>query len=77
MNAVTNVGYRPTFGENHLTIETFVLEGGQVPESAVKARLDFVYRLRDEKKFDSSDELRHQIGLDIKRAEKFFIVLRG
>jgi riboflavin kinase/FMN adenylyltransferase len=76
MNAVTNVGYRPTFNETQLTIETFVL-GQPVPDNASKARLDFLYRLRDEKKFQSADELRAQIARDVKRAQKFFLLLEG
>src|SRR5215467_4269777 len=57
LNSVTNAGYRPTFGENRLTIETFVLNE-PVPENAANARLEFLYRLRDERKFPSADELR-------------------
>jgi riboflavin kinase/FMN adenylyltransferase len=74
MNSVTNIGTRPTFGESGLTIETFVLNG-TVPEDAAKARLDFLYRLRDEKKFDSAEQLRAQIGSDVRRVEKFFRIL--
>lgn len=74
MNAVTNVGIRPTFNEIDLTIETFVLNV-PVPDDAATARLDFLHRLRDEKKFDSPDDLRRQIALDVQRAQKFFRVL--
>src|SRR6185369_10757728 len=74
MNAVTNVGFRPTFDETRLTIETFVLDK-QIPADVDTARLEFLYRLRDEKKFASADELRGQIGLDVKRAQKFFRML--
>jgi len=76
MDGVTNVGFRPTFGETQLTIETFVLNQ-PVPESPRKARLDFLYRLRDERKFGSADELREQIALDVQRAQKFFRVLEN
>jgi riboflavin kinase/FMN adenylyltransferase len=75
LNSITNVGVRPTFGETELTIETFVLND-TVPAHAESARLDFLYRLRDEVKFESPDALRRQIGLDVKRAEKFFRLLR-
>jgi riboflavin kinase / FMN adenylyltransferase len=74
MNAVTNVGFRPTFNETRLTVETFVLDK-QVSGNADYARLEFIYRLRDEKKFASANELRSQIGLDVKRAQKFFRML--
>ena len=71
MDAVTNVGIRPTFGETDLTIETFVLNDS-VPDDATQARLDFLHRLRDEKKFGSPDDLRGQIAQDVRRAQKFF-----
>jgi riboflavin kinase / FMN adenylyltransferase len=71
MNAVTNIGVRPTFNETAVTIETFVLDD-EVPVEAVRGCIDFLHRLRDEKKFISADELRHQIGLDVHSAQKFF-----
>jgi len=71
LNAVTNIGIRPTFNETDLTIETFVLNQS-VPGSPAKARLEFLYRLREERKFASPDELRNQIGIDVARAQKFF-----
>ena len=71
MNAVTNIGVRPTFNETAVTIETFVL-GDKVPANAVQGSIDFLHRLRDEKKFSSADELRNQIGLDVYSAQKFF-----
>jgi len=76
MNSVTNVGVRPTFDENDLTVETFVLNN-TVPAHAGSARLDFLYRLRDEVKFESPQALRLQIGRDVKRAEKFFRLLKN
>jgi riboflavin kinase / FMN adenylyltransferase len=75
MNAVTNIGYRPTFGENHLTIETFVLID-RVTENPVNAQLELLYRLRDERKFPSPDELRKQIAVDVQRTQKFFRLLQ-
>ncbi|HEY2382271.1 MAG TPA: bifunctional riboflavin kinase/FAD synthetase [Terriglobia bacterium] len=71
LDAVTNIGTRPTFNETSLTVETFVLNA-PVPEDAVTAQLDFLHRLRDERKFDSPEELRAQIAIDVRRAEKFF-----
>jgi riboflavin kinase/FMN adenylyltransferase len=70
LNAVTNIGTRPTFNETSVTIETFVLDGN-VPEAASKARLAFLRRLRDEKKFASADDLRAQIASDVRRARRF------
>ena len=62
-----NVGYRPTFGENRLTVEAFILDfEGDIYQKDVRAR--FVQRIRDEKKFDSVDALVTQISHDVERA---------
>jgi riboflavin kinase/FMN adenylyltransferase len=61
---------RPTFGENVPTIETFVLRNPVPP--ARTARLQFLYRIREEKRFDSPELLARQIGLDVQAALKFF-----
>jgi riboflavin kinase/FMN adenylyltransferase len=74
MNAVTNIGVRPTFDESNLTVETFVLDAA-VPEGARTARLVFLYRLRAEMKFLSPAALQQQIAMDVKRAQKFFRLL--
>ena len=76
MDAVTNIGVRPTFGETDLTIETFVLNDS-VSDEAAAARLDFLYRLRDETKFDSPEALRHQIARDVQRAQKFLRTMKA
>jgi riboflavin kinase/FMN adenylyltransferase len=75
MDSVTNIGIRPTFGEDQLTIETFVLRGS-VPDDAAAGRLAFLRRLRDEMKFESPEALVRQIASDVRRAEKFFRVVK-
>jgi riboflavin kinase / FMN adenylyltransferase len=70
-NSITNVGYRPTFGGDSLTIETFLLsplEG----ESPRRIRLSFLRRVRDERKFDSPEALKAQILRDVSRAQTWF-----
>jgi riboflavin kinase/FMN adenylyltransferase len=71
LDAVTNVGVRPTFNETDLTIESFILSS-TVPADAARSRLVFMHRLRDEKKFPSVDALKQQISLDVRLAQKFF-----
>ena len=68
--SVTNVGFRPTFGGDRLTIETFLLSAfdGRAPS---RIRVEFLYRLREERKFASPAELKAQILRDVKRAERF------
>ncbi|HEY6119542.1 MAG TPA: bifunctional riboflavin kinase/FAD synthetase [Pyrinomonadaceae bacterium] len=70
--SVTNVGVRPTFGsETEPSVETFVINwSGDLYGDVVRIR--FLYRLRDEKRFASVDELKKQIQHDVKRAESYF-----
>ncbi len=77
-DAVTNVGNRPTFGPDSFAIETHILNFHPLDltvETAVE--LTFLKRLRDEVKFPSVDELRQQIGRDVGRAQRFFVLLHG
>jgi riboflavin kinase/FMN adenylyltransferase len=69
--SVTNVGYRPTFGGTELSIETFLLAPleGDAPQ---EIRVEFLRRLRDEKKFDSPEQLKAQILRDVRRAQAYF-----
>jgi riboflavin kinase/FMN adenylyltransferase len=74
-NSITNVGYRPTFenpnGPNELTIETFLLSPF-TPPTPERIRVEFLHRLRDERKFESADALKAQILRDVARAQAFF-----
>ena len=70
--SITNVGTRPTFEtEAAPSVETFVMNWSGNLYGDV-ARVRFLRRLRDERKFSSVEELRTQIGKDITRAENFF-----
>jgi riboflavin kinase/FMN adenylyltransferase len=52
-------------------VETFVLNwDGDLYGDVVRVR--FLYRLRDERKFSSVDELTRQIKTDVARAESYF-----
>lgn len=65
--SVTNIGYNPTFGNAHISTETFLLEGS--PELYGRPlRLEFLKRLRDERRFESPAALAAQIGKDIEAA---------
>jgi riboflavin kinase/FMN adenylyltransferase len=70
--SVTNIGLRPTFGDaSEPSVETFVLNwDGDLYGDVVRVR--FLYRLRDERKFSSVDELTRQIKTDVARAESYF-----
>ncbi|HVX67553.1 MAG TPA: bifunctional riboflavin kinase/FAD synthetase [Bryobacteraceae bacterium] len=74
--SVTNIGVRPTFGGDALSIETFLLEP-LTGESPVRIRVEFLERLRDERRFDSPALLKAQILKDVRRAQTFFRRLEG
>jgi riboflavin kinase/FMN adenylyltransferase len=69
--SVTNVGFRPTFNAQALSIESHLFDFSEmIPEGEIEVR--FWERLRDEQKFASVDELRRQIGSDLAAARGFF-----
>lgn len=70
--SVTNVGLRPTFGEaTEPSVETFVMNwDGDLYGDVVRVR--FLYRLRDERRFSSVEELKSQIMRDVDRANSYF-----
>ena len=69
--ALTNIGVRPTFGEQTVTIETYVL-GYSDDLYDRSVRLSFVQRLRDERAFPDVDALKAQLEADRRRAERLF-----
>jgi riboflavin kinase/FMN adenylyltransferase len=70
--SVTNVGLRPTFGDaSEPSVETFVMNwDGDLYGDVVRVR--FLYRLRDERKFSSIEQLKSQIARDVERANSYF-----
>lgn len=70
--SITNIGYRPTFGaSDQLTIETFLLDPLE-GETPARIRLEFLRRVRAERKFDSPESLRAQIIKDARTAQNYF-----
>jgi riboflavin kinase/FMN adenylyltransferase len=70
--SITNIGYRPTFGaSDELSIETFLLDPfeGETPR---RIRVEFLRRVRDERKFDTPEALRAQILSDVRTAQTWF-----
>lgn len=72
--AVVNVGTRPTFEGRTTTVEAHLLdteagdEAGGPDLYGRELALDFLARLRDERRFDGPDELVDQIRVDIEEA---------
>jgi len=69
--SITNIGHRPTFGGQHRTIETYLLStlDGPPPE---EISVEFLRRVRDERKFESPEALKAQILRDVGRAQAYF-----
>lgn len=68
-SAVTNIGVRPTVDDSGtVTIETFLL-GYHGELYGETLRVEFLKRLREERKFENVDSLREQIGKDIEAAK--------
>lgn len=71
-NSITNIGYRPTFGRSdELSIETFLLEPLE-GETPARIGVEFLWRVRDERRFDSPDALKAQILKDVGVAHRYF-----
>jgi riboflavin kinase/FMN adenylyltransferase len=70
-NSVTNLGYRPTFGGKELSLETFLLDPLEPPAPS-RIRVEFLRRVREERKFASPEALKLQILRDVGRAQAYF-----
>jgi riboflavin kinase/FMN adenylyltransferase len=69
--SITNVGYRPTFDGHRLTIETYLLAPlDRDPPSQIA--VEFLRRVRDERKFEDAAALKAQILRDVGRAQVYF-----
>lgn len=75
-DSVTNVGHKPTFGDNHrLAVESYLLNfAGEIEETTME--VEYLYRLRDEMKFQNPAILKAQILDDARRSLKFFRLLQ-
>ena len=71
LQGITNIGYRPTFGKKDLLIEAhiFNFDKSIYNENII---IEFVSRIRSEKKFDSVEELIENIKKDVEHARSRF-----
>ena len=70
--SATNIGVRPTFGEGKKLVESHLLDyRGDLYGKQV--RVEFVHKLRDEKRFPSPEELKAQIEKDIQAARAILV----
>jgi len=68
-NSITNIGNRPTFNGDSLTIETFLLDPLDDP-TPVRIEVAFLKYLRDERKFENPAALKSQILKDVNVANR-------
>jgi riboflavin kinase/FMN adenylyltransferase len=69
--SITNIGRRPTFGESgQLSIETFLLDPLE-QETPRRIRVEFLWRVRDERRFESPEALKTQILKDVGVARRY------
>ena len=64
---LTNIGYKPTFQSSTRTIETHIYNF----ENSIynnELRLEFLQKIREERPFTSSKDLKEQINLDLQQA---------
>jgi riboflavin kinase/FMN adenylyltransferase len=66
-NGVANIGYSPTFDDYLFTVEVHILDFRK-DIYGQNIRVNFISRLRDEKKFSDISELSDQIERDIAKA---------
>lgn len=72
-DSVTNVGVRPTFGDDGFAIETHLLNFHPIDLTAqTEVEIIFLKRIRDEIKFPNTESLKAQIGRDVQTALRYF-----
>jgi riboflavin kinase/FMN adenylyltransferase len=65
--SVTNIGKRPTFGTGGRTVETYIVGYDGVAYEE-ELRVEFIERLRPERRFENPDELVAQMKKDLDQA---------
>lgn len=69
--SVVNIGNAPTFGDNELSIEAHILDFNR-DIYGKEITLEFIKKIREEVKFNSVDELKERIKVDIEEARRIF-----
>ena len=76
-DAVTNVGNRPTFGADSFAVESHLLNFRPIElTEQTPLRLTFLRRLREERRFPTTEALRDQIAQDVAQAKRYFALCR-
>ena len=70
-NSVTNIGIKPTVGENKRSIESHLLNFSKnIYDEEIK--IEFMQKIRNERKFDNVSKLVEQIKADVKKTKEYF-----
>lgn len=69
--SITNVGFNPTFNQTNYNIETNIIDFNQDLYDK-EVTVEFLHRIRDEKKFNNIDDLYKQIKNDTSYARDYF-----
>lgn len=69
--SITNIGFRPTFGSFNLQIESHIFNFNEQVYGK-NITIEFLTRIRDEKKFETVEKLIENIEMDVTFAEKYF-----
>ncbi len=68
-HGVANIGFSPTFNDHEFTVEVHILDFNEnIYDQTI--RVNFIQRIRDEKKFANISELADQIKKDTSRARE-------
>ncbi len=68
-HTMTNVGRNPTFGKNERTVEAYLVDySGDLYGQDLT--VDFVARIRDEKKFHNVEDLKKQVAEDVRQGKE-------
>lgn len=71
LDGVANVGHRPTLDNGPLQVEAHLF-GIERPLYGEVVTLEFLERIRDERRFGTLEELRAAIRQDVERARRYF-----
>ncbi|CAM4378139.1 MAG: Bifunctional riboflavin kinase/FMN adenylyltransferase [Legionellaceae bacterium] len=72
LKGVANLGKRPTVAGTRILLEVHLFDFNQDIYGKL-VQINFLKKLRNEKRFDSLDDLKHQIMLDVEAAKSFFV----
>lgn len=71
--SATNVGLRPTMGDGTVVVETHLLDYRAIEiNEGTSIEVEFLYRLRDEVKFETPEALKAEIVRDVERTRRYF-----